>query len=211
MNRSSLGATAPGAGHSSRTTFWLGAKSQFGISGLCSRQMAAPPCLASVAALRQHLERHGVPVESFGVAEARSIEHLLVQLRSAASGDSSLRLLPSTALRALRSSDFSEVLAPRLWVEGRLLLPPHTIRRAYLVTQGSAENVGVELDVSTIDRDVLDEEEAATDGVASRKNRSSNPGFEARKKQKNAIQKSQHILRYAAILQVLHQSTIAPL
>jgi hypothetical protein len=107
---------------------------------------------------------------------------LLVQLRSAASGDSSLRLLPSKALRALRSSDFSEILAPRLWVEGHLILPPHTIRRAYQVERGSPENAGVEIDVSTIDRDVV-EGEAANDGVAFGKNRSSNPGFEARKRQ----------------------------
>ena len=75
---------------------------------------------------------------------------MLVHLRGSASGGSSLRMLPSEALRALRSSDFSEILAPRLWVEGHLFLPPHTIRRAYLVENESPENVGVELDVSTI-------------------------------------------------------------
>jgi hypothetical protein len=42
--------------------------------------------------------------------------------------------------------------------------------------------VGVELDVSTIDRDVV-EEEAANYGATFGKNRSSNPGFEARKRQ----------------------------
>ena len=57
---------------------------------------------------------------------------LLTPLRDS-SGDSSLRLLPSQVLKALRPADFSEVRAPRLWVAGCLLLPPQTIRRAYLV------------------------------------------------------------------------------
>jgi hypothetical protein len=48
--------------------------------------------------LSRYLERHGVPIESFGTAEARTIEHLFVELTRE---DSSCKLVssPSTGTR----------------------------------------------------------------------------------------------------------------
>ena len=65
-------------------------------------------------------------------------KRLLVPLHNS-TGDSSLRLLTSKTLRAMRPSDFSEMIAPRLWIDRRLLLPRRTIRRAYLVRKESRE------------------------------------------------------------------------
>ena len=80
---------------------------------------------------------------------------LLTPLRDS-SGDSSLRLLPSQVLKALRPADFTEVRAPRLWIAGCLILPPQTIRRAYLVRSQRIEGADMLLEMDDIDRDDQD-------------------------------------------------------
>ncbi len=47
---------------------------------------------------------------------------------------SPLRRLPSKFLSCLRPQSFSEVLDPAVWVEGVLLLPPSSVKRAYRIS-----------------------------------------------------------------------------